>query len=94
MQPDATYKYVLSSAFMVEELMRWLVAERHGLHALVEALDFSTLTRVHEQSVTGDSEALLDSHRVGPEVAPKVGPKVGPKVVSRDSASRCAGTRR
>ena len=67
MQPDATYKYVLSSAFMVEELMRWLVAERHGLHALVEALDFSTLTRVHEQSVTGDGEALLDSHRVGPE---------------------------
>ena len=58
MQPDATYKYVLSSAFMVEELMRWLVAERHGLHALVEALDFSTLTRVHEQSVTGDGEAL------------------------------------
>ena len=67
MQPDATYKYVLSSAFMVEELMRWLVAERHGLHALVETLDFSTLTRVHEQSVTGDGEALLDSHRVGPE---------------------------
>ena len=58
MQPDATYKYVLSSAFMVEELVRWLVAERHGLHALVEALDFTTLTRVHEQSVTGDAEAL------------------------------------
>ena len=58
MEPDATYKYVLSSAFMVEELMRWLVAERHGLHALVEALDFATLTRVHEQSVAGDGEAL------------------------------------
>ena len=58
MQPDATYKYVLSSAFMVEELVRWLVADRHGLHALVEALDFSTLTRVHEQSVTDDGEAL------------------------------------
>ena len=58
MQPDATYKYVLSSAFMVEELVRWLVADRHGLRALVEALDFSTLTRVHEQSVTGHGETL------------------------------------
>ena len=58
MEPDATYKYILSSAFMVEELMHWLVADRHGLHALVEALDFATLTRVHEQSVTGDGEAL------------------------------------
>ena len=58
MEPDATYKYLLSSTFMVEELMRWLVAERHGMHALVEALDFATLTRVHEQSVTGDGEAL------------------------------------
>ncbi|MCE2476159.1 MAG: Rpn family recombination-promoting nuclease/putative transposase [Alphaproteobacteria bacterium] len=58
MQPDATYKYLLSSTFMVEDLMHWLVAERHGLHALVEALDFSTLTRVHEQSVTEDGEAL------------------------------------
>ena len=38
--------------------MRWLVADRHGLHALVEALDFATLVRVHEQSVTGDGEAL------------------------------------
>ena len=50
MQPDATYKYVLSSAFMVEELMRWLVAERHGLHALVEALDFSTLACTSSRS--------------------------------------------
>ena len=48
MEPDATYKYLLSSAFMVEELMRWLVADRHGMHALIEALDFATLTRVHE----------------------------------------------
>ena len=58
MEPDATYKHFLSSAFMVEELMRWLVADRHGLHALVEALDFATLTRVHEQSVTDDGETL------------------------------------
>ena len=58
MEPDATYKYLLSSTFMVEELMRWLVAKRHGLHALVDALDFATLTRVHEQSVTDGGEAL------------------------------------
>ena len=52
MDPDATYKRILSFAFMVEELMRWLVADRHGMHALVDALDLSTLTRMHEQSVT------------------------------------------
>ena len=51
MEPDATYKYLHSSAVMVEDLMHWLVAERHGMHALVEALDFDTLARVHEQSV-------------------------------------------
>ena len=58
MEPDATYKYVLSFASMVEELLRWLVAERHGMHALVDALDFSTLTRMHEQSVTADGATL------------------------------------
>ena len=52
MEPDATYKYFLSSAFMVEELMRWLVADRHGLHALVEALDFATLTRALPATAT------------------------------------------
>ena len=51
MDPDTTYKRILSHAFMVEELMRWLVAERHGMHALVDALDLPTLTRMHEQSV-------------------------------------------
>ena len=58
MEPDATYKHVLSFAFMVEELLRWLVADLHGMHALVDALDFSTLTRVHEQSVTAGAVAL------------------------------------
>ena len=58
MEPDATYKHILSFAFMVEELLRWLVADRHGMHALVDALDFSTLTRVHEQSVTADAVTL------------------------------------
>ena len=58
MEPDVTYKHVLSFAFMVEELLRWLVADLHGMHALVDALDFSTLTRVHEQSVTAGAVAL------------------------------------
>ena len=58
MEPDVTYKHVLSFAFMVEELLRWLVADLHGMHALVDALDFSTLTRVHEQSVTAGAAAL------------------------------------
>ena len=58
MDPDATYKHILSFAFMVEELMRWLVAERHGMHALVDALDFSSLTRTHEQSVSDDGAGL------------------------------------
>ena len=61
MEPDATYKRILSFAFMVEELLHWLVAERHGLHALVDALDFSTLTRMHEQSVS-DGDAALHRH--------------------------------
>ena len=37
--------------------MRWLVADRHGMHALVDALDLSTLTRMHEPSVTAGSVA-------------------------------------
>ena len=58
MEPDATYKHILSHAIMVEELLRWLVAERHGMHALVDALDFSTLARMHEQSVSAGATAL------------------------------------
>ena len=57
MSPDPTYKAIYGHAFMVEELMRWLVAERHGLHALAEGLDFSTLVRVHEQSVSDAGKA-------------------------------------
>ena len=57
MDPDTTYKRILSFAFMVEELMRWLVADRHGMHALVGALDLSTLTRMHEQSVSAAGAA-------------------------------------
>ena len=58
MDPDATYKSILSHAIMVEELMHWLVADWHGMHALVDALDFSTLTRMHEQSVSAAGAAL------------------------------------
>ena len=61
MDPDATYKSILSYAIMVEEMMHWLVADRHGMHALVDALDFSTLTRMHEQSVS-DAGAALHRH--------------------------------
>ena len=58
MDPDATYKSILSHTIMVEELMHWLVADWHGMHALVDALDFSTLTRMHEQSVSAAGAAL------------------------------------
>ena len=61
MDPDTTYKHILSHAIMVEELMRWLVAERHGMQALVDALDLSTLTRMHEQSVS-DGAVVLRRH--------------------------------
>ena len=60
MRPDPTYKDIFSHAFMVEELMRWLVADLHGARALVEALDFSGLERVHEQSVTSHGD---EQHR-------------------------------
>ena len=60
MQPDPTYKDIFGHAFMVEELVRWLVADLHGARSLVEALDFSGLERVHEQSVTTHGD---DQHR-------------------------------
>ena len=60
MRPDPTYKDIFGHAFMVEELMRWLVADLHGARALVEALDFSGLERVHEQSVTSHGD---EQHR-------------------------------
>ena len=56
MQPDPTYKQIFAHAFMVEELMRWFVADVHGAHELVDALDFSEMIRLHEQAVTGDAE--------------------------------------
>ena len=52
MQPDPTYKIIFAHRFMVEELMRWLVADVHGARELVDALDFSGMQRAQEQSVT------------------------------------------
>ena len=72
MQPDATYKHLLSHAFMVEELLRWLVADLHGMHGmheLVDALELSTLTRVHEQSVSVTATGL---HRRGNDMVWRV----------------------
>ena len=58
MRPDPTYKTIFANEFMVEELMRWLLAEVHGARELVDALDFSGLERMQEQSVTTGGDAL------------------------------------
>ena len=63
MKPDPTYKDIFGYAFMVEELVRWLVGDLHGARELVGALDFATLRRVHEQSVTGDARNLRHHSR-------------------------------
>ena len=56
MKPDPTYKQIFAHEYMVEELMRWFVADLHGARELVDALDFGKMLRLHEQSVTGDME--------------------------------------
>ena len=43
MRPDPTYKTIFAHPFMVEELMRWLVADLHGARELVDALDFCAM---------------------------------------------------
>ena len=58
MQPDLTYKTIFADPFMVEGLMRWLVADLHCAHDLVDALDFSGLERMQEQSVTTGGDGL------------------------------------
>ena len=50
MRPDPTYKDIFGHAFMVEELVRWLVADLRGARALVEALDFSELAQLRRLS--------------------------------------------
>ncbi len=57
MPQDATFKHVFSFPFMVEELVRWFVGDLHGATELVESLDFSRLTRVHEQTTSGPAGA-------------------------------------
>ena len=83
MDPDATYKSILSYAIMVEELMHWLVADRHGMHALVDALDFSTLTRMHEQSVSDAGARWTAARRV-------IGPGDAAGDADRRHGERCA----
>ena len=56
MKPDPTYRQIFAHEYMVEELMRWFVADLHGARELVDALDFGKMLRLHEQSVTGDME--------------------------------------
>ena len=56
MQPDPTYKRIFVHEFMVEELMRWFVADLNGARELVDALDFGKMLRLHEQSVSGTAE--------------------------------------
>ena len=59
MRPDPTYKIIFADRFMVEELMRWLVADLHGAGELVDALDFSGLERAPEQSVASGTDGGL-----------------------------------
>ena len=56
MNPDPTYKQIFAHEFMVEESMRWFVADLQGVRELVDALHFGKMLRLHEQSVTGDME--------------------------------------
>ena len=53
MRQDPAFKDIFAYRFMVEELMRWFVGDVHGGRELVDALDFSLLLRVQEQSTTG-----------------------------------------
>ena len=53
MRQDPAFKDIFAYRFMVEELMRWFVGDLHGGRELVDALDFSLLLRVQEQSTTG-----------------------------------------
>ena len=55
MRQDPTFKDIFAYAFMVEELLRWFVAGLLGGRELVDALDFSRLLRVQEQSTSGPS---------------------------------------
>ena len=58
MRPDPTYKLMFEHEFMVEELMRWFVADLSGARELVDALDFSSLLQLGSESVTGEPEDL------------------------------------
>ena len=60
MDPDATYKSILSHAIMVEELMHWLVADRHGLHAFAgDGYVLLDSLRVRPEDLRRDNAAAL-----------------------------------
>ena len=58
MRPDPTYTEIFEHKFMVEELLRWFVADLPGGRELVDALDFSDLSKPCDRSVTGKPEDL------------------------------------
>ena len=62
MRSDLTYKTIFGHRFMVEELMRWLIGDLHGAGELVDALEFSAMERVQEQSVTSGTDGRLRTH--------------------------------
>ena len=60
MDPDATYESILSHAIMVEELMHWLVANRHGLHAFAgDGYVLLDSLRVRPEDLRRDNAAAL-----------------------------------
>lgn len=68
MNPDATYKHILSHAVMVEELMRWLVAdvEMHGDRPVVTpAWNFSASSRCHCSARCGGQSTAV--RRISPQ---------------------------
>ena len=67
MQPDATYKHLLFRAFMVEELLRRLVADLRGMRELVSERGEAGVTWRADPLFAGDGYVLLDTHRVGPD---------------------------
>ena len=58
MRHDPTYKDIFAHPLMVEELMRWFVADLCHGRELVDALDFASLERADEQAVSGPAGEL------------------------------------
>ena len=58
MRPDPTYTEIFEHKFMVEELLRWFLADLPGGRELVDSLDFSDLSQPRDKSVAGKPENL------------------------------------